>query len=90
LLADYKSRLQETLHASGRPEPEYESVKEDGPEHKKMFTVAVLVRKANGEVEFKSEGQGASKKRAGQAAAQKAIERLDLGASQPADGMMSR
>jgi dsRNA-specific ribonuclease len=55
-----------------------------------MFTVAVLVRKANGEVEFKSEGQGASKKRAGQAAAQKAIERLDLGASQPADGMMSR
>ena len=77
LLADYKSRLQETLHATGRPEPEYESVKEDGPEHKKMFTVAVVVRGTNGEVEFKSEGQGASKKRAGQAAAQQAMARLE-------------
>lgn len=77
LLADYKSRLQETLHATGRPEPEYESVKEDGPEHKKVFTVAVVVRSTNGEVEFKSEGQGASKKRAGQAAAQQAMLRLE-------------
>lgn len=90
LLADYKSRLQETLHASGRPEPEYESVREDGPEHKKIFTVAVIVRNASGAVEFKSEGQGASKKRAGQAAAQKAIERLDPGDSAAADGMVSR
>jgi ribonuclease III len=78
LLADYKSRLQETLHATGRPEPEYEAVHEEGPEHKKIFTVAVVVRRNNGEVEFKSEGQGASKKRAGQAAAQRAIARLEL------------
>ncbi len=77
LLADYKSRLQERLHASGRPDPEYESVKEEGPEHRKTFTVAVVVRRGNGEVEFRSEGQGASKKRAGQAAAQKAIASLD-------------
>jgi len=77
LLADYKSRLQETLHASGRPEPEYESVREEGPEHRKAFTVAVVVRGSDGEVEFKSEGQGASKKRAGQAAAQKAIAKLE-------------
>ena len=77
LLADYKSRLQETLHASGRPEPEYDAVREDGPEHKKVFTVAVIVRDNSGEVEFKTEGQGASKKRAGQAAAQKAIEQLE-------------
>jgi len=90
LLADYKSRLQETLHASGRPEPEYESVKEEGPEHKKVFTVAVAVRSANGAIEFKSEGQGASKKRAGQAAAQRAIERLELGASTEADGLVSK
>ena len=90
LLADYKSRLQETLHANGRPEPEYESVKEDGPEHKKVFTVAVVVRKANGEIEFKSEGQGASKKGAGQAAAQKAIERLEPGNSQATDNLISR
>jgi ribonuclease-3 len=77
LLADYKSRLQERLHASGRPEPEYEAVREDGPEHRKMFTVAVIVRRGNGEVEFRSEGEGASKKLAGQQAAQKAIALLD-------------
>jgi len=90
LLADYKSRLQETLHASGRPEPEYESVREDGPEHRKMFTVAVIVRNGNGEVEFKSEGQGASKKRAGQAAAQKAIARLEPREAGGEDEMVSR
>lgn len=90
LLADYKSRLQETLHANGRPEPEYESVKEEGPEHKKVFTVAVVVRGTNGEIEFKSEGQGASKKRAGQAAAQKAMERLDIAAPPASSGMTSR
>ncbi len=90
LLADYKSRLQETLHANGRPEPEYESIREDGPEHKKVFTVAVVVRKSNGEVEFKSEGQGASKKRAGQVAAQRAIERLDDGVSQTSGEIASR
>jgi ribonuclease-3 len=90
LLADYKSRLQETLHASGRPEPEYDSVKEEGPEHKKVFTVAVIVRNANGEVEFKTEGEGASKKRAGQAAAQKAIEQLEVGRTAASDGIVSR
>jgi ribonuclease-3 len=90
LLADYKSRLQETLHASGRPEPEYESVKEEGPEHKKVFTVAAIVRGANGKVEFKTEGEGASKKRAGQAAAQKAIEQLEIGRRAESDGIVSR
>src|SRR4051812_16861271 len=90
LLADYKSRLQETLHASGRPEPEYESIKEDGPEHKKVFTVAVTVRDAKGQVEFKSEGEGASKKRAGQAAAQKAIARLEIVRATEAGGTASR
>ncbi len=77
LLHDFKSRLQERLHASGRPEPEYQSVREEGPEHHKMFTVAVTVRRGNGEIEFSCEGQGASKKRAGQSAAQQAIARLD-------------
>jgi ribonuclease III len=88
LLADFKSRLQETLHASGRPEPEYESIKEDGPEHRKVFTVAVIVRGTNGEIEFRSEGQGASKKRAGQAAAQKAMLRLEQ--IKDASGTVSR
>jgi dsRNA-specific ribonuclease len=65
-------------------------VKEEGPEHKKVFTVAVIVRNANGEVEFKTEGEGASKKRAGQAAAQKAIEQLEVGRTAASDGIVSR
>lgn len=77
LLADYKSRLQERLHAGGRPEPEYESVREEGPEHRKIFTVAVTVRRAEGAIDFRCEGQGASKKSAGQAAAQRALANLD-------------
>jgi dsRNA-specific ribonuclease len=50
----------------------------------------VIVRNANGEVEFKTEGEGASKKRAGQAAAQKAIEQLEVGRTAASDGIVSR
>ncbi|HYE24613.1 MAG TPA: ribonuclease III [Clostridia bacterium] len=76
LLADYKSRLQEMLHASGRPEPEYVLLREEGPEHRKQFIVEVRVRGRDGSVEFASQGAGASKKRAGQVAAQLAVHRL--------------
>ena len=38
-LTDYKSSLQEKLQAAGRPQPMYLLVKEQGPEHSKMFTV---------------------------------------------------
>ena len=36
---DFKSALQEALQASGKTQPVYVLVKEEGPEHKKTFTV---------------------------------------------------
>lgn len=77
LLADYKSRLQELLHAAGRGEPEYVLVREEGAEHRKTFTVEVRVLNIEGTPGFATQGEGASKKRAGQVAAQHAIQRLE-------------
>jgi ribonuclease-3 len=76
LVADHKSRLQEVLRASGRPEPRYEMVGEDGPDHRKIFTMQVVVLTPNNETEFSTVGNGDSKKAASQLAAQKALERL--------------
>ena len=76
LVADHKSRLQELLRASGRPEPRYEMVGEEGPAHRKSFTMQVIVLNAGNETEFSADGSGNSKKAASQLAAQKALERL--------------
>lgn len=76
LVADHKSRLQETLRASGRPEPLYEMVGEEGPAHRKSFTMQVIVLNPGNETEFSTVGSGNTKKAASQLAAQKALERL--------------
>ena len=76
LVADHKSRLQETLRASGRPEPVYEMVGEEGPAHRKSFTMQVIVLTPGNETEFSAVGSGNTKKAASQLAAQKALERL--------------
>jgi ribonuclease-3 len=76
LVADHKSRLQETLRASGRPEPIYEMVGEEGPAHRKSFTMQVVVLNPGNETEFATIGCGNTKKAASQLAAQKALERL--------------
>jgi ribonuclease-3 len=79
LVADHKSRLQETLRASGRPEPRYEMVGEEGPAHRKSFTMQVVVLNPENETEFAVTGVGNTKKSASQSAAQKALERLQGG-----------
>jgi ribonuclease-3 len=72
---DFKSALQETLQSRGGPQPVYALVKEDGPEHKKTFTVEVrLPEAATGQ--FVGRAQGATKKRAEQEAARQALEHL--------------
>jgi len=76
LAADHKSRLQELLRAGGRPEPRYEILSEEGPAHRRQFTMQVTVFDAANQVDFSSEGAGGSKKAAGQRAAQRALERL--------------
>jgi ribonuclease III len=72
---DFKSALQEKLQASGRPQPVYALVKEEGPEHKKTFTVEIKL--AEPEIaEFVARAQGTTKKRAEQEAARQVLEHL--------------
>ncbi len=66
LVADPRSRLQELLQASGRPEPRYEMVGEDGPAHRKSFTMQVVVLSPGNETEFATAGSGNTKKAASQ------------------------
>lgn len=76
---DYKSALQEAVHASGRTPARYVMVKEEGPDHRKMFTIEAHVPASpSGAVAFICRSQGSTKKAAEQAAARLAWERLQL------------
>jgi ribonuclease-3 len=68
---DYKSALQERLQALGRPLPDYRVSGEAGPDHRKVFSVEVVV---DGEVLGNASGK--AKKEAEQEAARLAIARL--------------
>ena len=68
---DSKTAFQELVHADHRGRAiRYELVSESGPDHKKLFTMRVLVDEEEWGV-----GTGPSKQAAGQAAAQMAMER---------------
>ncbi len=76
---DYKSALQEAVHASGRSPARYLTVKEEGPDHRKMFTVeAHIAPSPAGDDAFSCRSEGSTKKSAEQAAARLAWERLQL------------
>ncbi len=76
-VTDYKSALQEAVHASGRPQPRYVLVKEEGPDHRKLFTMeAHIAASPTGEAGFVHRGEGSTKKLAEQGAARKAWEYL--------------
>lgn len=68
---DYKSELQEFLHEIHSPQPRYIIVREQGPEHHKVFTVQLEVGGTR-----LAQAEGESKKAAQQAAAQIALARL--------------
>ena len=68
---DYKSALQERVQALGRPLPEYRIAGEAGPDHRKVFSVEVVV---DGEVLGAASGR--AKKEAEQEAARLALEKL--------------
>jgi len=74
---DPKSRLQELAQARWQRAPQYRTVREEGPEHQKVFTVEVAI---HGEVV--ATGVGPSKQEAERAAARDALESL----AQPAAG----
>jgi len=70
---NYKSVLLEYMQGQGRGVPKYRVVRESGPDHKKEFTVEVMIR---GEV--LGTGKGHSKKNAEQKAASMAVRTLGL------------
>lgn len=71
---DYKTHLQELVQRRRNQVLTYRLTGESGPDHAKEFSVEVLL---NGEPV--GQGTGSSKKRAEQAAAQQALERLQNG-----------
>jgi ribonuclease III len=68
-MKDYKTRLQELIQGTHKTAPRYRIEKTHGPEHEKVFQVAVLVGD-----KVLSEGQGKSRKEAEQDAAKRALE----------------
>jgi ribonuclease III len=70
---NYKSLLLEYVQGKGRGAPKYRVVEESGPDHRKEFTVEVLVK---GEV--LGRGQGPNKKTAEQHAAKQAADAYGL------------
>ena len=66
---DYKTVLQEILQKQGEVKIEYNIIKEEGPDHDKLFTAEV---KCNGK--YLATGEGRTKKAAEMEAASKAIE----------------
>ena len=71
---DYKTELQELVQQRGGGQVQYLILKEEGPDHHKIFTAGVLLK---GEVAGR--GSGRSKKDAEQQAAKAALAGLDPG-----------
>ncbi len=70
-IANYKSALQEIAHARKLAQPRYAVVREQGPEHSKMFTVEVRVGK-----DWSGQAEGRTKKIAAQRAARGVYDRM--------------
>jgi ribonuclease-3 len=70
---DPKSRLQEIVQARWQRAPSYRTVNEEGPEHRKVFTVEVSVQGQS-----LGSGVGLSKQEAERQAAGRALERFAL------------
>jgi ribonuclease-3 len=68
---DEKSCLQEALQGQGRPAPEYRTVRESGPDHKKEFIVEAVI-----DGRSMARGTGKTKKAAEMDAAGKALDYL--------------
>jgi ribonuclease III len=69
-VTDYKSQLQELVQTTHKTTPQYQTVREIGPDHDKTFIASVTI------ADIIAEGTGKSKKTAQQDAAQKAFDIL--------------
>lgn len=72
-LKDPKTRLQELLQRRKRPLPDYRLVRTIGAEHCRSFEVECVLEEAHGP----HIGRGSSRRRAEQAAAQRALDRIE-------------
>ena len=70
-IKDYKTALQEKLQRNGNVNIRYNVVNENGPDHDKTFTVRLSI-----DGKEQTVGEGKSKKKAEQQAAQKLLEKL--------------
>jgi ribonuclease-3 len=70
---DAKTRLQEYLQGRGNPLPEYELLGVTGDDHNQMFSIACRLSKP----QLLAEGSGRSRRKAEQAAARSALQRLE-------------
>lgn len=70
---NYKSQLLEYAQAEKLSNPLYEVIKEEGPQHERVFTIKVSVNK-----KFYGIGSGKTKKTAEQIAAKRALEKIRL------------
>ncbi len=70
-LVNWKAMLQDWTQKRYQKTPTYRILEESGPEHQKIFRVAVFM-----EEELLGEGEGASKKQAEQAAAEAAVKKV--------------
>lgn len=68
---DAKSKLQEYAQEKFKETPQYKLIKEEGPDHEKVFTVQVMIGK-----EAYETGVGKSKQVAEQMAAERTLERI--------------
>jgi ribonuclease-3 len=73
-LKDPKTRLQEHLQAGGWPLPAYAVKRTSGEPHAQVFLVSCVVSHAG----LETEGEGPSRRRAEQVAAQAALDALGL------------
>ena len=78
VVTDYKSALQELIQANARQHLSYTVVGEEGPEHRKSFTVEVRLLDASSPetAMFVRRAVGPTKKKAEQAAAREILEHL--------------
>ena len=70
-MGDFKSALQELLQSRKQGQPDYRTIGETGPDHRKRFFVEVRV---GGEA--LAEGEGQTRKHAEQDAARRAVDKL--------------
>jgi ribonuclease-3 len=68
---DAKTRLQELMHARGKPLPEYRVVETRGAPHERLFDVECIIG------ELHARGEGTSRQRAEQEAAKAMLDKLE-------------